>query len=276
VEAKPDPYTKLKEAHVAGKVIQRNIHSGMGTVDPKWQDQAKPDWTWPVETYRIKPEAPPFTLPTPPPGKEWHRKDGWTAEMLPPGTRPLVEGEIVQYGDFTPYLRDGKWQYVAASIGKVASANDQLFRTTRPLTFEHSGKLWSWHRPGDKMPCDGDRKVEVLFSDNTQSDRAYYGSSWSWRDTGDDDDILGWRYADTPTVPLGPEDVTPGSVFRHKDWLPGVHRAYMEANETGVNWDKDLCLDWCALKDSYWQINRSIPLTGLWNPDAWEHCHKPT
>src|SRR5690242_9084190 len=38
---------------------------------------------------RIKP----FSLPSPSPGRQWHRTDGWTKEMLPEGMRPLLYDE---------------------------------------------------------------------------------------------------------------------------------------------------------------------------------------
>lgn len=89
---KPDPYAELKAAHAAGKVIQRYGQKYHGD----WFDDANPTWVDPVTHYRIKPSAPPFQLPPPPPGMSWHRTDGWKAEDLPSGYRPLAEGEVYQ------------------------------------------------------------------------------------------------------------------------------------------------------------------------------------
>ena len=70
---KPDPYAELKKAHAEGKVIECIT----GT-DRRWMAmQGEPRWFLPVEDYRIKPEAPPFQLPPPPPGMRWLEVNGW-------------------------------------------------------------------------------------------------------------------------------------------------------------------------------------------------------
>ena len=88
-------------------------------------------------------------------------------------------------------------------------------------------------------------------------------------------DIIGWRYAEpaTKTVDLGPEDVPPFSVIRRKDekrswhWrlLSYVHGTHAICAGRGYTWSELAC---------DYEINRSTPLTGRWNPDAWEPCHK--
>jgi hypothetical protein len=78
----------------------------------------------------------------------------------------------------------------------------------------------------------------------------------------------------TKTVPLDPEDVPPGSVFGKHDRISftwhqviGVHKSTIKLSiNAGTYAYEQLVEDW--------QINRSIPLTGKWNPDAWEPCHK--
>ena len=79
----------------------------------------------------------------------------------------------------------------------------------------------------------------------------------------------------TKTVPLGPEDVLPGSVLqKHGD---GTYYTPLcvSTPDDGV-----YLHDTQPFKESYkalsedWQINRSIPLTGKWDPTAWEPCHK--
>jgi hypothetical protein len=77
--------------------------------------------------------------------------------------------------------------------------------------------------------------------------------------------------APAPRVSLGPEDVPPGSVFRRKDWLPGVHRSYCEINPTGVYWTMGLehannLTDWMELMMD-WQIQRP--------GQDWHPCSKP-
>lgn len=78
-------------------------------------------------------------------------------------------------------------------------------------------------------------------------------------------------------VPLGPEDVPPGSVIRGQNWAIDWGKcwlAVLETTPTGVH---------CNRGDEYrftslhfgWQINTSIPDTGRWDKDAWRPCSKP-
>ena len=277
---KPDPYSELKAAHAAGKVIQILNHQN------RYVD-ADPTWTSPVEYYRIKPEAPPFQpsdqaqLPPPPPGMSWHREDGWKAEDLPQGYRPLVAGENWLAGD--EIRRSGRthWE-VAGTPGDIiddpVSKKTSPFRTTRPLTFEHGGKTWTYHRPGYPMPCDGGSLIWVLYDEGTHSLNSYCANDYVWGR------VIGWRYAETQTttVPLGPEDVPLGSVIRgageakdpdNKDWC-----LITSCSRTGIRYWRQSDSDpepisWLTLKTHGAQINRSLS-KGQWNPDAWEPCHK--
>ena len=86
----------------------------------------------------------------------------------------------------------------------------------------------------------------------------------------------------TKTVPLGPEDVPPGSVFRgageakdpdNKDWY-----LLTSCSRTGIRYWRQSDSDpepisWLTLKTNGAQINRSLS-KGQWNPDAWEPCSK--
>jgi hypothetical protein len=82
--------------------------------------------------------------------------------------------------------------------------------------------------------------------------------------------VLKWREK-KPKVPLGPEDVPPGSMVRPAYW---TGEPWIAVSKVCIN---DLLIDgksytWDMLRT--WQINRSIPMTGKWNPDAWEACEK--
>jgi len=133
---KPDPYAELKAAHAAGKVIQEDFFGA-------WHDVTDRDPNWSLAPWllRIKPETPPFKLPPPPPGMRWHREDGWKAEDLPQGYRPLVEGELIQSGDEVRNKHLDNFRFVKASCSVVRNAGevfpDQFARTTRPLIFTH-------------------------------------------------------------------------------------------------------------------------------------------
>lgn len=81
-------------------------------------------------------------------------------------------------------------------------------------------------------------------------------------------------YADEKkTVPLGPEDVKPFTVIRRKGEAQTWHWrtvSYVDAvkvtcGNRGYEWDELV---------SDYERNESLSLTGKWNPDAWEPCHK--
>lgn len=277
-----DPYAELKAAHAAGKVIQILNHQN------RYVD-ADPTWTSPVEYYRIKPEpeAPPTQLsdqaqlPPPPPGMQWHRTDGWKAEDLPQGHRPLTMLEIIQEGDefkacFSVWKK-AKTRIIY-DIGRAVDAGSVPFRTTRPLTFEHAGKTWTWHRPGDPCPCDPMAKI-CIWTGNAMVNNgnvSRLAGSWNWMTTTTGSAIIGWRYAEpqTKTVPLGPEDVPPCSVFRLHDDDIG-YEAPSEVAKEGVTFADDtgnFTKTWGEL--THWQINRPRHRDADGNPTKWEPCSK--
>jgi hypothetical protein len=134
-----------------------------------------------------------FVLPTPPPGMRWHREDGWKEGDLPPGTRPLAEHENELPTD--EEFLGGSWQN-GGSAGAAFTINK--VRTTRPLTFTHSGREWTWHRAGDPMPCKPGDMIHVILADEPESanDPAIRGEQIEW-DCQNAGDVIGWRYADT-------------------------------------------------------------------------------
>lgn len=279
---KPDPYAALKKAHAEGKVIQRDINADCD--HENWRDEKNPDWKSHPSCYRIKPE-PAFQLPPPPPGMEWHRTDGWQEGDLPQGWRPIAQFESRQPGDEWRDANSG-WSDCRTFL-EPRKGTSEFYRTSRPLTFMHAGKTWTWHRPGDPMPCKEGKRIYWLYKDGV------FGSSENpevvgWERKEDKvTDIIGWCYADEKkTVPLGPEDVPPGSVFRPIGWS-SIPNAYVNYEAVVTNGVRTIGKDWGEFCSEYgylpwlelhseWQINRSIPLTGKWNPDAWEPCSKQT
>ena len=266
-----DPYADLKKAHAEGRVIQARPQG-------YWVDSPNPSWNYPVEDYRIKPE-PTFQLPPPPPGMQWHRTDGWQEDDLPQGCRPMCAGETYLQGDEWRMF-DG-WQSCKEDQTIKVWPRAAHSRTRRPLTFTHAGKTWTWHRPGDPHPCDGNAKICVLTRDgdyNSDGD-ACCARIYAFGDLTEAGlkgaEIIGWRYADEKkTVPLGPEDVHPCSVFRIKGkGSSGWHQMKMCPQWDGLVFTSKISVTYEELMRD-WLINRSIPLTGKWNPDAWEHCHK--
>lgn len=223
-------------------------------------------------------ELPFFTLPTPPPGMKWHREDGWTAEMLPPGKRPFFLGETSvksNHDNPTDQVGGGKWAWGTLAKGEIATVDCKHLRTARPLLFIHSGHEWTWHRAGDPMPCDGEKQVCLLRTDREEFHNfSVCGNKWDWNDPT----IIGWRYADAekkPKVPLGPEDVPPGSVFCVKDRMPGTWHGVLGVYASTVQLDTNRnTYSFYELQQEEWLINRSIPMTGKWDANAWEACEK--
>ena len=334
----------------------------------------------------------PFTLPTPPPGMKWHREDGWTAEMLPPGKRPFFLGETSvksNHDNPTDQVGGGKWAWGTLAKGEIATVDCKHLRTARPLLFIHSGHEWTWHRAGDPMPCGGNRYVILLGdSPSHEESEAQQGSYWLWQSPILN--CIGWRYADAekpdpyaelkkahaegkviqvrgalkhwydipepqwnspieryrikpddsppwtewhggacplqdeeveeweykmrygalvpshqtsnptgctwrhdedgcdiiayrvlkwrekkPKVPLGPEDVPPGSVFCVKDRMPGTWHGVLGVYASTVQLDTNRnTYSFYELQQEEWLINRSIPMTGKWDANAWEACEK--
>lgn len=201
---KPDPYAELKKAHAEGKVIQVYHMEGLHESQQFWKDCPNPDWM-PHQDYRIKPDSL-FQAPPPPPNMRWHSQESWNEYDTPSGYRLLVEGETIQHGD--EFYEKG-WlkanEDLIFGVGKTIKPIATAFRTRRPLTFTHAGKQWTWHRPGDPMPCDGEKQVVLLRSNREEfatNEYSALGKKWTW----DDPLIIGWRYADEKkTAPLGPE-----------------------------------------------------------------------
>lgn len=84
-----------------------------------------------------------------------------------------------------------------------------------------------------------------------------------------------WVDAPEPAaqVPLGPEDVPPGSVFRSKDQPDTFFWTVSQVWERGF-YLRGECVDWHLAMDRM-EINTSIPDTGRWDANAWRPCSKP-
>jgi hypothetical protein len=144
----------------------------------------------------------------------------------------------------------------------------------RPLTFTHDGKEWTYHHPGDPMPCDGEREIFILCQDLIDRKSERWASDCRWSE-GSNADIIGWRYVETTKqVPLGPEDVPPGSWLKFANG-PSALFAITEVRYASVvvGAYEPVCKSYRELYDGF-QINRSIPLTGKWDANAWEPCSK--
>jgi hypothetical protein len=121
------------------------------------------------------------------PGEAWHRTD-YTPDMLPEGWRPLMLGEIDQKSD--EVLRDTGWRvlghYPSDTTGLPTWESTVRCRTRRPLpppppTFEHDGKVWTSHVPGDPCPVDERQMVECLMFDGDDLHcQCQFCEDWYW------------------------------------------------------------------------------------------------
>ena len=95
-----------------------------------------------------------------------------------------------------------------------------------------------------------------------------------------------WPEAPKPELafqlPLGPEDVPPGTVLRGAGEAKNYDGGWCiitSCSRTGIRiWrecdSNPTEITWRTIKDAKSEINRSIPLTGKWDANAWEPCHK--
>lgn len=220
-----------EKTHTVGRAVTQSFATRRVPLSTPWPEAPETNVTFncppvkypEIEILQKRFAKPIFTLPPPPPGMKWHREDGWKEGDLPQGYRPLTLGEkIDKYTKCCHISPHSYWRTCQGFHDKPAlpqtqssreneTASNYRFRTTRPLTFTHAGKEWTWHKPGDPMPCDGDARPMVLLRGGEMSAGSLSAASWDWNDDGSSA-IIGWRYAEpaTKTVPLGPEDVRCG------------------------------------------------------------------
>lgn len=88
--------------------------------------------------------------------------------------------------------------------------------------------------------------------------------------------IAGADYRLVPErVPLGPEDVPPGSVFRHRGVTAGWMSVEWIADDGSRLRMSGQTRTFSGLMADDLEINRSLPLTGRWDATAWEPCGNP-
>lgn len=138
-----------------------------------------------------------------------------------------------------------------------------------------------WH--GGKCPLKDEEveewQIKWANGDITTNPKAS-PSDYIWTKLNFPDDIAAYRVTKwrkpAPKQKLGPEDVPPFSLIRRKpeqnngeQWhwrcVSYVHNVGIQCGDRGYKW-KEMQKDY--------QINRSLPLTGKWNPEAWEACEK--
>jgi len=205
-------------------------------------------------------------------GQEWHRQD-FTEDMLPEGWRPLLDGEHTAIED--NYFMSGEWA-IRLCKGDVPMDIKHLHhRTRRPLPVadplaDPLADRKAAHAAGQTIQ----RRVQ-LSSETIDIQWSKWAdvATPSWTISSD----VEWRIKPAPVmVPLGPEDVPPGSVIRLTDSNERVEWMPTFPVDTGVEMPSEgkwSYLSFIDMRDN-WQINRSIPLAGRWDKDAWQPCEK--
>lgn len=121
-------------------------------------------------------------------------------------------------------------------------------------------------------------KEVLLALAGDQKIQSTYNGENEWRDfsTGDFGRMTAfehfeWRIAPTPRlVPLGPEDVPPGSVLRWRTWEPHEYRLPMEVHAVGV-----LLVHGGVVKDYSWETLHSEGwLISRDGGKTWARCEK--
>jgi len=201
----------------------------------------------------------------------WHRMDMWNANMLPAGWRPLLLDEMEEPGD--EQADDSMCNtWTVLTVGQCIPGRPYIrhVRTYRPLPEpDPLAHIKEAHKAGKT----------VQYSDqNTDPATGDFMDEWSswmdWPDTSmnlnricDGGGTRRWRIKPEPKmVPLGPEDVPPGSAIRGAKWSPANWAQVRRVESCWVHLD-DAVIEFARLQSEGWLIHRPG------NP-VWLKCEK--
>lgn len=197
-----------------------------------------------------------WKLPDPPAGRKWHRED-WTQEMLPDGWRPLLAGEAREIGDKTGSII----VVVYPACENKANSRWTHTSTTRPLP-----------EPFIQVP-EGWRELQDSEKDGRWIEGAKYLCEGKWKhyeDSGcyatSDQRIIVPVAKPKKRVPLGPEDITPGTCIKPSNEYVGWGMV-CEVDSSGVHLGEDRHLSFNNLMDNNWSIKRPTDT-------EWQGCWK--
>lgn len=181
--------------------------------------------------------------------------------------------KLLELSDTLRGIAEGKeWEY------RLNSNKDEWLPSQTgydPVYFAASGNLRLKPQP---PPLDRHAEQKAAYASGKKIQYKWdHQGFWSdveepiWSDYPD----IQYRIKPEPRkVPLGPDDVMPGCAVRSNLWCDPEWRFIAHVYLDGVllsncestqSWDK---------LETYYLINRSIPLTGKWDKDAWEPCYK--
>jgi len=177
--------------------------------------------------------------------------------------REIAEGKEWEY------KINNKWLPSQNGYDPVYFANGGLRLKPQPPQPDPYAELKAAHAAGKTI------QYHSLYDDT-------WGDIYNHKDSKEDAtwwfaDVSRYRIKPEPRkVPLGPGDVMLGCAIRHiNQHLPERSVASVDANCVAVSnaHATPSAYDFNHLQ-KYFQINRSIPLTGKWDKDAWEPCYK--
>jgi len=142
-----------------------------------------------------------------------------------------------------------------------------------PKTFTAHGIEWTTHKPGDAMPCDGDKIVHLIRGDEIL-DGGVIGRNWFWND----DKITGWRYADQPKT-----EPTPAYSGYMTGEMPAIKPWTLPTPLDGREWHRN---DWTEdMLPAGWRplLKGEVPVIGTdsfmfngrWIVEDEGHVHLP-
>lgn len=199
-----------------------------------------------------------------------------------------LAAEIIETGH--PFeFHDGEEWIVAWNIPPLeAVSKGYLIRLTlatppdgRPLhnpddlTAEQVGAGWRLFLP-EEVDCRHDGKCELWCDDEWLSEEiegSEHGYTYRlplsvpWPEAPKPE-------ATTKTVPLGPDDVPPCSAVKGPSDSAKEYAIVCGVGNHGIILTDGRVVRFDYINSSGWRINRSIPLTGKWDANAWEPCSK--
>jgi len=246
----------------------------------EWLEGVEPPLYYINKEYPLRLVDVPF--PKAPEGKKWHAPEYINQEMLNQGYRPLFIGEykdeFTQYLSYTP---SGWMDHVKGpNESRDVTGKELPLRTTAPLRILKQEVKTPWipkFKEGEAVIAYGyaayinkivdDRLYIVQYECNGNKSSCPEDSIKSRENKGlpaeKKDESQEWTLLELSDIP-------PGSVVRGRVTMG--HVVFWGTGYIVFGNQHSITLE--HLFHSGFQINRSIPETGKWNPNAWESCCK--
>ena len=139
-------------------------------------------------------------------------------------------GNLVTHNDHYAWSREDSARLAVAKAFLAAlQPAEQSAPTSEPETFEHEGKTWTRHTPGDPCPVEGHVLLNVLWRWELQESSIGFSEEradtieWGKKEDARYAEVIGWRYADeSQPEPALPRTPAAGDVVRLKSGGPDI------------------------------------------------------